>query len=122
MLLNLERGSMVTVELQQQDCLVQCRSGRIWVTVAGDLRDYFLEGNGERLVSGPGRMVIEALDGSCLGMHSETELTVQVNEDYCSTAGSLFQEGTRGARPRSFWRKYPGRPGTLLIHTKTGSV
>jgi hypothetical protein len=122
MLLNLERGSMVTVELHRQDCVVQCRSGRLWITVAGDPRDHFLEGNGESLVSGPGRMVIEALDGSCLGMHSESELTVKVNEDYCPTAGPARHGEPRGSKPRAFQRKYLGRQDTLLIPTKTSSV
>ncbi len=121
MFLNLEKGSMVTVELDQQDCLVQCRGGRVWITVEGNLRDYFLEGTGERLVSGPGRMVIEALDGTCLGMHSESELTVHINEDYCAAAPTL-RRGAHGSKPQTFWRKHLKRPGTLLIHTKAGPV
>ena len=87
MILNLERGSMATVDLRDESCLVQCESGRLWITVTGDPKDYFMDGCGERLVSGPGRMVIEALERSCLGIYAESSLRVTINEDYCPSAG-----------------------------------
>lgn len=122
MLLNLEKGSMVAVELGKQECLVQCRSGRLWITVAGDSRDYFLEGTEERLISGPGRVVIETLSGSCFGMHSESDITVKVNEEFCTPETITPRGKTREIKPRPFWKNQLTRPAIFRIESKITSA
>jgi hypothetical protein len=122
MLLNLEKGSLVTVELGKQETVLQCRSGRLWVTVAGDPRDYLLEGAEERLIIGPGRVVIEALSGSCFGMHSEADLSVKVNEDYCSPDAVDSNRKTHEWKPRSFWKHPQTRPPVFRIQSKITSA
>jgi hypothetical protein len=121
MLLNLEKGSLVTVELGKQECVLQCRSGRIWVTVSGDPRDYLLEGTEERLIAGPGRVVIEVLSGSCFGMHSEADLSVKVNEDYCSPDAIDSSGRAHERKPRSFWRHPQSKLPVFRIQSKITS-
>lgn len=122
MFLNLEKGSMVTMELRKEACLVQCRSGRLWITVAGDPVDHFLEGSEERLFSGPGRVVIETLTRSCMGMHSESDLTLRVNEEYCTLEATTPRRNPSGGHPRSFWRNPWTRPAVRRIDIRTTSV
>lgn len=122
MILNLERGSMATVDLDDDNCLVQCAGGRLWITVAGDPGDYFMEGSDERLFSGPGRMVIEALDRACLGIHSESLLRVKISEDYCPPAGAGAEPGSPLRRHRAFGRKHPSPSAIVLIQSGSGSA
>lgn len=122
MFLNLEKGSMVTMELKREGCLVQCRRGRLWITVAGDPVDHFLEGNEEKLMSGPGRVVIEALTGSCVGMHSESGLALRVNEEYCMLGAATPRGDAGGDPPRPLWRNPWTPPLVSRIEIKMTSA
>jgi hypothetical protein len=122
MFLNLEKGSLVTVELGKQECVLQCRSGRLWVTIAGDPRDFLLEGAAERLLAGPGRLVIEVLSGSCFGMHSESDLSVKVNEDYCGPETMASAGRARGWKSWSRLKQLQARLPVLRIHSKITSA
>lgn len=57
----LEKGSVVV----RGRGLVRAIEGRFWLTRRGDPRDYVLV-EGEELVLGPGRWVVEALQGGVL--------------------------------------------------------
>lgn len=50
-----------TVPLGRAAALVRCLSGRIWVTVEGDARDYVLGAGEELRLEGAGRAVVQAL-------------------------------------------------------------
>ncbi|MCU0573857.1 MAG: hypothetical protein MUC41_12810 [Syntrophobacteraceae bacterium] len=81
-----------------------------------------MEGSGERLVSGPGRMVIEALDRARLGIHSESLLKVRINEDYCPSAGPGTEDDSYLPRHQAFRRKHSSTSTILLVQSGSGSA
>jgi hypothetical protein len=80
MILSLSEGALVSVDLDRQECLLQCREGRVWITMAGDSRDYFVKSGEDFLLSGKGKAVIQAVSHACIGIFGESSFTVGVNE------------------------------------------
>ena len=65
--LQLTRGELLTLEPGRTGVRIRCRSGRLWVTQAGDPRDHLLGAGQELLLTRRGRVVITALAESlCL--------------------------------------------------------
>lgn len=67
MYMHLQRGELLTLDITHSGIGIRCSSGRVWVTMEGDTRDYVL-GAGQQLeLRERGRMAITALEEStCL--------------------------------------------------------
>jgi len=64
MFLQLAKNELLTIDVKRNGLRVRCRSGRLWVTQAGDSRDHLLGAGQEVLLLRGGRVVIHALEES----------------------------------------------------------
>lgn len=68
--LNLRETELITLELAAIPCKLACHSGKLWVTVTGDNRDYLLQAGASHSFPKGGNLVIEAWeDSTVLVMH-----------------------------------------------------
>lgn len=58
------KGELVTFDVDRPGVRIRCRSGRVWVTQAGDSRDYLLAAGQQVALRRRGRVVITALEES----------------------------------------------------------
>jgi hypothetical protein len=58
----LKKHQLVTLNEAQPKMAIECKSGVIWVTHSGDLRDYVLKSGRSCSPKGNGSLVIEAID------------------------------------------------------------
>jgi len=58
----LKKHQLVTLNEAQPKMAIECRTGVIWVTHSGDLRDYVLEAGRSCVPNGSGDLLIEAID------------------------------------------------------------
>ena len=58
----LNKHQLVTLNEAQPKMAIECRTGVIWVTHSGDLRDYVLEAGRSCVPNGSGDLLIEAID------------------------------------------------------------
>ncbi len=58
----LKKHQLLSLNEAQPKMAIECKEGLIWVTHAGDLRDYMLEPGHHFTPRGKGSLVIEALD------------------------------------------------------------
>ncbi len=81
MIVNLPKGAILSIDLDRQKCLAQCREGKIWITMSGDIQDYCLAPGDETLLSNPGKVVIEAVTDACVAVFdSSADLTESLDE------------------------------------------
>ncbi len=57
----LKKHQLVTLNEAQSKMAIECKSGVIWVTHSGDLRDYVLRAGRSCMPNGSGNLVIEAI-------------------------------------------------------------
>lgn len=89
MRVNLPRGAVLSVRLNEQDCSIRCREGRLWITMTGDDRDHCLRGGSEYRVSGKGKIVVQAVSSSSVEVTGESPLELSIEEHHttlCETA------------------------------------
>lgn len=71
--LYLGKGGVIRLEPIPTLLRIECRSGRLWVTQTGSMRDTILKG-GDRFESLPhGRVVIEALENACIAQSPKAD-------------------------------------------------
>ena len=58
----LKKHQLLTLEEAQPKMAIECKEGVIWVTHAGDKRDYMLRAGRHYIPKGSGSLVIEAID------------------------------------------------------------
>jgi len=60
----LAKHKMWSIEGDRRGDVVSCKSGTLWITQEGDLKDYILEAGRDFWVTKPGTIVVQALDDS----------------------------------------------------------
>jgi hypothetical protein len=60
----LAKHKMWSIEGDRRGDVVSCKSGTLWITQEGDLKDYILEACRDFWVTKPGTIVVQALDDS----------------------------------------------------------
>jgi len=50
---------------------IECKSGVIWVTHTGENQDYMLRAGKRYISKTKGKIIVEAIDESCLGIEEE---------------------------------------------------
>ena len=79
MMINLPRGGILVIDLNQQELTVESRTGRIWITWKGGSPDYVLDQGEKYLLAGPGEVCIEALCPACVAVSGESGFAMKVN-------------------------------------------
>jgi hypothetical protein len=82
MMIGLPRQAVLSLDLSGQECFIQCREGKVWVTVPGDSRDHCFEAGDGCSLLGTGRAVIEAVSNASVALLSKTVLSIRVNENF----------------------------------------
>jgi hypothetical protein len=55
-----------SIEGNRHGDVISCKSGILWITQEGDMRDYIIEAGRNFWVTRPGTVVVQALDNSTL--------------------------------------------------------
>lgn len=74
MSVSLPRVAILSIDLARQEITVECRAGSLWLTKTGDRRDYVLNQGEKCLLSGSGKVVIEAVYKAFLEVCSKSAL------------------------------------------------
>ena len=92
MIINLPRGGILIIDLNEQELSVENREGRLWITWTGGSPDYVLNQGEKSLLAGPGEVFIEALCPACLEVFGQTGCAMKVNaRSVAPERGSLFR-------------------------------
>jgi hypothetical protein len=116
MIVGLPRGAIMSIDLEQEQCVVQCREGSVWITKTGDAKDYFLDSGQESLFSGPGTTVIEALTGACVCVEADSNLTMRVTENDPCVADGGFSLQEIQERLKSLWTRGRLHEKAVTVH------
>jgi hypothetical protein len=110
MVINVCRGAVVAFELSEQECLIECLEGRLWITKTGDGMDYCLEAGDRRALFGSGRVVIGAVAAARIGITRAADIAIRVNEYAWPASDRLGAAAVRGngGAPGGY-RSLPGK-------------
>ncbi len=67
----LKKHQLVTLNEAQPKMAIECKSGVIWVTHAGDRRDYILQAGRACVPHGNGNLVIEAINDALVDIEEQ---------------------------------------------------
>jgi len=81
----LSKHKLWSIEGDRRGYVLSCVGGSLWITQAGDLKDYILEVGNNFWVTKPGTVVVQALDDSKLkyslnDMQNHIEINHQPNQ------------------------------------------
>ena len=108
MTINLPQGAILSIFLAHQELMIECRGGRVWITRISDSQDYVLDQGEKYLLSGSGKVFIEALSNACIGVFGKFGFKMKVNERSVSRrVGLCF------CRFSSGWPQYNQAVGRL---------
>ncbi len=67
----LKKHQLLTLNEAQPKMAIECKSGVIWVTHAGDRRDYVLKAGRTCVPNGNGNLVIEAINDALVDIEEQ---------------------------------------------------
>lgn len=109
MVINVSRGAVVSVDLKDQQCLIECQEGRLWITKTGAGCDYCLEAGETCDFSGTGKVVVGVAADARIAITGESDFAFKVSE-----GNRLTQHSPAGVNISQHFRlskKYNPLPG-----------
>jgi|GEM_PF-5724926 len=71
----LATGATHALTLRRQATLLHCETGRLWVTLESEPRDFVVRAGETLVVQGPGRLVVLAVDAARFGLGPAPRVT-----------------------------------------------
>lgn len=79
--ISLEKYKTWTIEGNRRGEVISCKSGILWITQEGDLKDYIIEAGRSFWVTRPGTVVVQALDNSKFNYSlNEMQEHIEINQ------------------------------------------